>query len=382
MHHSLWWTKTKGKYDLDSGMIIQEEPMKISVVIPVYKVEKYIRECVDSVLSQTLTDIEVILVDDGSPDQCGSILDEYANKDSRVKVIHKKNEGVSAARNDGLQLCSGQYLYIMDSDDYIEPNALEVMYQNACSTGADVVITDHWTFREDQQQIPHHFFNKAFVTEDHEIIMRLQQMVLHSGYSPYPSKENTGLGISTPWTKLLKASLVQENGLRFDSYVHGIFDDGLFALAVFEFAKKVSYVPEQLYHYRILPSSLIHRFSANRLEIDRKVFQRIEEFKVNHNKGEQFQLSYYAKIVQFWVRSFAVYFFHEEYPKNRNNYKEFLMTAKSAPYHEAIRNVDLNVLKKVQKYCVILSRLHLNWAIWAAFKGYRVLNHGKSINKL
>ena len=93
----------------------------LSVIIPVYKVEQYLCRCIDSVLAQTYTDLEIILVDDGSPDGSGAICDEYAAKDSRIKVIHQKNAGVSAARNAGMDLASGEYLAFIDSDDFIEP---------------------------------------------------------------------------------------------------------------------------------------------------------------------------------------------------------------------------------------------------------------------
>jgi len=358
---------------------------KISVVIPVYNVEKYIRECVESVLSQTLSDIEVILVDDGSPDNSGKILDEYATKDPRVRVIHKANGGVSAARNDGLKECTGDYIYIMDSDDYLEPDALEMMYTNGIETEADVIISDHYTFKKYDEQNANHFFAKEFVTEDREIIQKIQEMVLHLGYSPYLTEENKGLGIGAPWTKLLKSSLVLDNNLQFDSYVQGIFDDGLFALDVFEHAKKVSYIRKYSYHYRILQSSLIHRFNTNRLEIDKKVFEKIREFQNTYNKDAQFQRAYYAKVVQYLVHAYGVYFFHSDYPgTTSNNYKEFISTMKSYPYDEAINKVDISKLKvkPVQRYVVILSRMHFNWAIWIAFKIKKIMNGKKEITKL
>lgn len=99
----------------------------ISVIVPVYKVEPYLRKCVDSILAQTYTNLEVILIDDGSPDNCPAICDEYAVKDSRIKVIHQQNAGVSAARNAGLDAATGEYIGFVDSDDWIEPDMYEVM---------------------------------------------------------------------------------------------------------------------------------------------------------------------------------------------------------------------------------------------------------------
>ncbi len=122
---------------------------KISVIIPVYNVENYLRECVDSVLNQTFSDYEIILVDDGSTDISGKICDKYAVKDDRVNVIHKKNGGLSNARNVGLKKAVGEYIYFLDSDDYIKTDALEKLYNTAISEKADVVFFDGDVFFTD-----------------------------------------------------------------------------------------------------------------------------------------------------------------------------------------------------------------------------------------
>ena len=115
----------------------------ISVVVPVYKVEKFLPRCIESVLHQTFQDWELILVDDGSPDRCSEICDAYAAKDSRITVIHQENSGVSAARNEGMKHCAGDYLYFLDADDYLAPAALETMLCMAQAYKADIVMTGH-----------------------------------------------------------------------------------------------------------------------------------------------------------------------------------------------------------------------------------------------
>ncbi|WP_175629937.1 glycosyltransferase family 2 protein [Bacteroides acidifaciens] len=110
----------------------------ISVIVPIYKVEKYLRRCVDSILSQTYKDLEVILVDDGSPDRCGEICDEYKKCDSRVRVVHKQNGGLSDARNAGLQIATGEYVAFVDSDDWVAKDYLEKLYLALINTGSDI----------------------------------------------------------------------------------------------------------------------------------------------------------------------------------------------------------------------------------------------------
>ena len=112
----------------------------ISVVVPIYNVEHYLERCLDSIISQTYTNLEIILVDDGSTDRSGAIADAYAAKDSRVKVIHQKNGGLSIARNTGIEACRGEYLLFIDSDDYIAPNMCECLLSHLTEADADIAI--------------------------------------------------------------------------------------------------------------------------------------------------------------------------------------------------------------------------------------------------
>ncbi len=116
----------------------------ISIIVPVYKVEPYLHQCVDSILNQTYRDLEIILIDDGSPDRCGEICDEYARKDNRVRVLHTENRGLSAARNLGLREATGDYIGFVDSDDWIEPDMYEVLLTRLEETGADISVCGLW----------------------------------------------------------------------------------------------------------------------------------------------------------------------------------------------------------------------------------------------
>ncbi len=125
----------------------------ISIIIPVYKVEKYIRKCLDSVINQTYKNLQIIIVDDGSPDKCGEICNEYAKRDDRIQVIHKKNGGISDARNVGIRAATGKYIGFVDSDDYISSDMFEDMYNLIESQKADVCITNFYTVNGDNVSI-------------------------------------------------------------------------------------------------------------------------------------------------------------------------------------------------------------------------------------
>lgn len=122
---------------------MEKQPL-VSVIVPVYKAEKYLHRCVDSLLAQTFTDFEILLIDDGSPDRSGIICDEYAAKDSRIRVFHKENGGVSSARQCGIDNALGEYTIHADPDDWVEPEMLEVLYQKAKQEDADMVICDYY----------------------------------------------------------------------------------------------------------------------------------------------------------------------------------------------------------------------------------------------
>ena len=119
-----------------------EKPL-LSIIVPVYDVERYLQKCIDSILAQTFTDFELILVDDGSPDNCPALCDAAAAKDARIRVLHQKNGGLSAARNAGLDVARGEWIGFVDSDDYIAPEMYEILYKAVQSTGADLALCDY-----------------------------------------------------------------------------------------------------------------------------------------------------------------------------------------------------------------------------------------------
>lgn len=170
--------------------------VKISIIVPVYKVEHSIHRCIDSILAQSFKDFELILVDDGSPDNSGAICNDYATKDKRVRVIHKKNGGVSSARNAGLDIATGEYITFVDSDDYIAIDYLQQMQ----SDGSDLIISGVDTLNHEGNLLYTHKFHSEYFTSKENIILPLlyKQLMLYS-----------------PYSKLFRRNLIQELNLRF-----------------------------------------------------------------------------------------------------------------------------------------------------------------------
>ncbi len=137
--------------------------IKISIIVPVYNVEQYLKRCIDSILNQTFKNFELILVDDGSPDHCGAICDEYAQSDSRIRVIHKSNSGLSDARNAALKIAKGEFVTFVDSDDLIAPNCLQLLLEAALKNDSDIVISTKFKVFDNESTCENANIKKSFV---------------------------------------------------------------------------------------------------------------------------------------------------------------------------------------------------------------------------
>ena len=164
----------------------------ISVIIPVYKVENYIERCIESVISQTYKNLEIILVDDGSPDRCGKICDDFAENDERIKVIHKENGGLSEARNCGIELATGQYLAFVDGDDFIKETMYETLYKNLISSNADISICEYVKYNEKKNKyIQKNYKNETKIFSRKEAIRKLlldEEITNHAWNKLYKKK--------------------------------------------------------------------------------------------------------------------------------------------------------------------------------------------------
>lgn len=222
---------------------------EISVIVPVYQVESYLPHCVDSILSQSLQNIELILVDDGSTDRSGLICDEYAKKDIRVHVFHKSHSGVSDTRQKGLENATGDYVIHCDSDDWMEPNMLQLLYQKANETNADMVVFDYW--EEYSKRIIHKEFPR-----DYDPSIDITDQMYGFSYSVC--------------NKLIRRDFVVQNNLCFlPSICYA--EDLYFSLRLLNSNPHIAYLPQPLYHYRQNNESLTHNLSLERLESHKKV---------------------------------------------------------------------------------------------------------------
>ena len=216
----------------------------VSIIVPVYNVEKYLEECLDSIINQTYSDLDVILVDDGSTDSSPDICERYAEKDNRIRVIHKNTGGASSARNIGLDYAQGEYVYFMDSDDYLEKDAIDLLVRTA-EDKPDIVFFDAHTFAD----------------EDYNGKINADSYIRKSDYKDGSGKEitktlfsNNEFKYSTPLI-FVKKSFLHKLQLRF--YEGIIYEDMIFVFEVFVMADYVKHLNKALYHRRMRSGSVM-----------------------------------------------------------------------------------------------------------------------------
>lgn len=300
----------------------------ISVIVPIYKVEAYLERAVDSVLQQTYENLEVILVEDGSPDNCPQICDNYVEKDPRVRVIHKENGGLSDARNTGIAMAHGEYVAFLDSDDYIERQFISKMYHACIKTDSDIAICQYQTSAK-QENI---FDNSNYdllekKNSDSPIQSFSRRELLFRMYEEYHSR-NTDFIVT--WNKLYKRKLW--NNIRFPK--GRIHEDEATTYKIYDKCKRGIYIQEKLYVYYQAERSITRQhFGADRMDWFLALRERIaffEESKENALALQSYK-AYADASIRFYKR------FKEETDNSevfckecRENVKETLQKASKA----------------------------------------------------
>lgn len=244
----------------------EKEPL-VSVIVPIYNVEPYLRECVDSIVRQTYRNLEIILVDDGSPDNCGKIADSYAEQDERIKVIHKKNGGLSDARNVGIARSTGEYISLIDSDDYISEFFIEIMMKNALAFDADVVTTGQSEQFFDGSEERPKLTESADDYKARSITVR--EALEDMSYQVIPNGAQFRI-----YRRYIFDNIRYPKGY--------IFEDVATTYKTFIAAKKMCLVDSKIYAYRVRSNSIVReKFSQDKMvaiPITRKMFHDICEY--------------------------------------------------------------------------------------------------------
>lgn len=233
---------------------------KVSIIVPIYKVEKYIHKCIDSILSQTFTDFELILVDDGSPDKCGEICEQYALKDGRIKVIHKENGGLSDARNVGMEYANGIYTIFVDSDDWIETTMIEKMIKLIDKYNADIV------------QVGFYYAYKDYLLYDDRYHSENDKPVVLDNFSLMKELVINERVKNFAWGKLYKTELIKD--ISFEKGV--LFEDVFWAHQVMQRVNQYVLSNKPLCYYLQRDDSIVSTYSTRNLDIIKGLKERHE----------------------------------------------------------------------------------------------------------
>ena len=299
---------------------------KISVIVPVYKVEKYLNRCVDSIIKQTYKNLEIILVDDGSPDRCPEICDEYAKQDNRVKVIHKKNGGLSEARNFGIDVATGEYIAFVDSDDYINEKMYDIFISELESNNSDIVIGNFKSF-DDNSNIK----NKNIETYKVENLTNLEAL----------KNMCTGGGTiyTVAWNKLYKKALFDE--IRYP--VGKIHEDEFITYKLIYNSSKITYLDTELYYYYQRADSIMgSKMTPRNLSVLEALEERAEFFENNQLEN---LLDYNDRVLFFVLLKLYNGF---RFQRNNKIYKELRL--KISKLYKSIKNQKSLKLKNKIKY--------------------------------
>lgn len=305
-----------------------EKAPLLSIIVPVYKVENYLPKCIDSILAQTFTDFELILVEDGSPDNCPALCDAAAEKDARVRVIHQKNGGLSAARNAGLDAARGAWVGFVDSDDYIAPEMYEVLYQAVQSTGADLALCDYAEVDEAGApcQSMHVSLSEGELTG--------QELL----------KRASGLMVQLAWNKLYRRAIFTQ--LR---YPEGKLNEDLFLIPeVCLQIQKAVVVPKALYYYVQRGGSIMSGNKTLRHFDAAEAAQRYWDCLVENAAYDAL-----ANAAKFTMGSVS------------RIYRQLSPALRKAPRSREMLRMQFEVVSRTRRYCAVPGGLWLqSWLLW------------------
>lgn len=304
----------------------------ISIIVPVYKVEPYLRRCLDSIVNQTYANLEIILVDDGSPDNCPQICEEYAVNDNRIVVIHKENGGLSDARNAGLDICSGEYISFVDSDDWVENEYILYLVENALSTNSDITIVNHDLVWDNHQSKSEPF--ESCIIDGKKVFRKI---IL---------SQTTHLGIS--WGKLYKKNILE--GERFP--VGKTQEDNYTSYKFIYKANRICCVDRVLYHYFQREHSISKTDTSNNfMDVVKEQFDFLLEKK-------EYELAEFTalKLGWYWLNQFL-----------NSNYTNKSASFNARHYHSQLNHIPIfHIIKRIKfsiaiyfpKFYTIYNKLH------------------------
>jgi glycosyltransferase involved in cell wall biosynthesis len=315
---------------------VSKEPL-ISVIVPVYKVEEYLDKCVDSIINQTYKNLEIILVDDGSPDNCPKMCDDYAKKDKRIKVIHKKNGGVSSARNEGIKFSKGDYISFIDSDDWIDNNYIEEMYNALTYNEADYVCCGYKRVCGNNLEYIHND-EKIIIYNNAELLLKL--LNVQNGYGFCHMK--------------LISKKVIKNVVFNEKLVVG--EDALFNIELCKNINKAVILNKSLYNYFFNSNSVVRKYDEKYVDKYLNSMKYMSEYIEKSYNNMETKDNLYNYIAYHVMLICVNYCYH---PKNNNKYKSLKKVCNIELFKNAIKKSNYNELSLTRKVTLFTLKFKL-----------------------
>ena len=342
----------------------------LSVIVPVYKVEPYIRQCLDSLVNQTYQDMEIIVIDDGSPDDCGAICDEYAAKCHRMRVIHKQNAGVQEARNQGIDEAKGKWIAFVDSDDWCDTDYYESLFRALGDREVDVFCANGHVREYESGSVSAYGAYEDFEYHDrkHLDILMAQVLAPRCGELRQKHSPPTTASMGTPWDKLYRTDFLRKHGFRFDPN-RKAWDDLFFNYLVFRTTESVAGCNVASYHYRQNSASIVHQYNPNRLNINYEFIDVIRKAAPEKMESPMFREALYARSINMMVSVLRFYYLNPSNPDKRPVIKKRVREMTRMPYfHDALYQSDGRFFTKRQAVMKHLLRQPFLWPLELAVR--------------
>ena len=347
-------------------------PIKtIAVVVPVYKVPfEYLDQCINSIINQTYKDLEIIIVDDGSPKEGADKCDCYAQNDERIRVIHKTNGGLSDARNTGLASAASEWITFIDGDDWVDEHFLEWF---ADRVNGEDSLSDMYYFsgyrnypQKEIEGVPHFPDGTLFKTYQERENLQTKCFTNHVAIGG----NTKGITVSSAWAKVYNTGFLKSNNLEFPIVPYD--EDSLFYIEAIERASTIEYVAKSVYHYRFTEGSIVNRYRPNAIKEQEIYLGYIFDFAKRHNKSDDFISKAYMRVMTSMLLLIKQKFYH---PENTDSlwkrHKECKACFENDPYCTALRELDTSVMRRNPKIKLLMLKLHL----------YGLVEHGRQMRQ-
>lgn len=343
----------------------------VSIIIPVYRVDKeLLQRCIESLLCQTLNEIEIIIVDDGTTDVCKKLCEGYAKQEQRIIFLSQKNAGVSVARNKGIQHATAPIITFVDADDWVEPEMCKKL-KREFEQHEDIqicVFAAYLNSRNGERKNP--FWNcerKLFEGKEKE------QLQIQSIYRKSAKFIPEFATFGTTWCKGYRRQWIIDNQLWYEPELRR-GQDTIFNLNAFEKADKVMYVNEYLYHYRLNDASAVHRYTENAIEYLSRILHHIMIFIETYKKPDYFYQAYYYKCASLLVTAMGNDCFHKDNPKSKKEKRQDLKKLLCEDiYEEAFQKIDIKSVPFQTKVFWLLIKHKAVRSLFLADKVYKIM---------